>query len=182
MDLAEEMGINDYPCPAGGCLLTDPAFADRLRGLLDEYPDPSMPQITLLKAGRHFFSSDGQRVIIPRDDLENRRLLNLRQAVQALVEAVDHLGPSAGIMSAEPPTETTMREAAALVARYGKGREEPTVDVRVYAPDGSWERSFRSRRPTAPAWPRTSSATSAPPRRRRLVRREVWRRRRTKLA
>ena len=27
MDLAEEMGINDYPCPAGGCLLTDPGFA-----------------------------------------------------------------------------------------------------------------------------------------------------------
>ena len=30
MDLAAEMGINDYPCPAGGCLLTDPVFAARL--------------------------------------------------------------------------------------------------------------------------------------------------------
>ena len=45
-------------------------------------------------------------------------------------------------MSAEAPTEATMREAAALVARYGKGREEPLVLVRIYAPDGSWERSF----------------------------------------
>ena len=101
-----------------------------------------MPQITLLKAGRHFFSSDGQRVIIPRDDLEDRRLLNLRHAVRALVEAVDHLGPSGGIMAPEPPTETTMYEAAALVARYGKGRDEPTVVVRVFAPDGSWERTL----------------------------------------
>jgi tRNA-uridine 2-sulfurtransferase len=142
MDLAEEMGINDYPCPAGGCLLTDPAFADRLRGLLADFPDPTMPQVTLLKAGRHFFSSDGQRIIVPRDDLEDRRLHNLRHVVQALVEAVDHLGPWAGIMSAEAPTETTMSEAAALVARYGKGREKPLVVVRVYAPDGSWERSF----------------------------------------
>jgi tRNA-specific 2-thiouridylase len=142
MDLAEEMGINDYPCPAGGCLLTDPAFADRLRGLLADFPDPTMPQVTLLKAGRHFFSSDGQRIIVPRDDLEDRRLYNLRHVVQGLVEAVGHLGPWAGIMSAEAPTETTMSEAAALVARYGKGREEPMVVVRVYAPDGSWERSF----------------------------------------
>ena len=142
MELAEEMGINDYPCPAGGCLLTDPAFADRLRGLLAEYPDPSMPQVTLLKAGRHFFSSDGQRVIVPRDDLEDRRLLNLRSALQAIVEAVDHLGPSGGIMSPLPPTDATMREAAALVARYGKGREEPTVAVRVFASDGSWEQSY----------------------------------------
>jgi tRNA-specific 2-thiouridylase len=144
MELAEEMGINDYPCPAGGCLLTDPAFADRLRGLLAEYPDPTMPQVTLLKAGRHFFTSDGRRVIVPRDDLEDRRLLNLRHAMQAIVEAVDHLGPSAGIMSAEAPTETAMLEAAALVARYGKGREEPMVVVRIFAPDGSWERSVEA--------------------------------------
>ena len=81
-------------------------------------------------------------MIVPRDDLEDRRLLNLRSALQAVVEAVEHLGPSGGIMSPLAPTDATMREAAALVARYGKGREEPTVAVRVFAPDGSWERSY----------------------------------------
>lgn len=32
--LAEEYDLADYPCPAGGCLLTDPGFARRMRDLV----------------------------------------------------------------------------------------------------------------------------------------------------
>ncbi|MFN7170178.1 MAG: hypothetical protein ACK4NT_02910, partial [Candidatus Omnitrophota bacterium] len=35
MRLAKEWGINDYPCPAGGCLLTDPIFSQRVKDLLE---------------------------------------------------------------------------------------------------------------------------------------------------
>jgi len=139
MDLASEMGINDYPCPAGGCLLTDPVFSARLGVLLDEYPVVSMPQVTLMKAGRHFRSSTGQWIIIPRDDLENRRLYNLRHALAAVLEATEVGGPQGGVLAAVPALEETLREAAALVARYGQGRERESVAVRVYAPDESWE-------------------------------------------
>ncbi|MHB0981164.1 MAG: hypothetical protein ACYC5Q_14050 [Thermoleophilia bacterium] len=140
MALAEEMGINDYPCPAGGCLLTDPGFASRLRELLEEFGDPSMPQVTLLKAGRHFRSSAGQWVIVPRDDLENRRLHNLRHVLSAVLEAEGVGGPVAGVMSSGEAVDTTLREAAALVARYGQGRDSASVTVRAYAPDESWVR------------------------------------------
>lgn len=143
MALAEEMGINDYPCPAGGCLLTDPGFASRLRELLREFPDPSMPQVTLLKAGRHFRSTVGEWVIVPREDLENRRLQNLRHALAAVLEGVDIGGPVAGVLSATA-SEQTLVEAAALVARYGQAREQETVTVRAFAPDGSWERIFEA--------------------------------------
>ncbi|HZK49013.1 MAG TPA: hypothetical protein VFD74_05370 [Thermoleophilia bacterium] len=141
--LAEEMGINDYPCPAGGCLLTDPGFASRVRELLCEFPDPSMPQVTLLKAGRHFRSSAGEWVIVPREDLENRRLFNLRHVLTAVLEGVDVGGPVAGVLSATA-SEQTLVEAAALVARYGQARERETVTVRAYAPDESWERFFEA--------------------------------------
>ncbi len=147
MDLAEDMGINDYPCPAGGCLLTDPGFAARLRSLLDEEPDPVMPQVTLLKAGRHFMSSDGQRIIIPRDDLENRRLWNLRHVLQVVLEAEGVGGPQGGVMSREAPTETTLAEAADLVARYGQARGQETVEVTVLPSDGSPGRTV----PASPA-------------------------------
>jgi len=33
ISLAKEKGINDYPCPAGGCLLTDRGFSNRLKDL-----------------------------------------------------------------------------------------------------------------------------------------------------
>src|SRR5680860_1010391 len=143
MALAEEMGINDYPCPAGGCLLTDPGFASRVRELLREFPDPSMPQVTLLKAGRHFRSTAGEWVIVPREDLENRRLHNLRHGLSAVLEGVGVGGPVAGVLSATA-SEQTLVEAAALVARYGQARERDTVTVRAYAPDESWERFFEA--------------------------------------
>jgi tRNA-specific 2-thiouridylase len=141
MAMAEEMGINDYPCPAGGCLLTDPGFASRLRELLREFPEPSMPQVTLLKAGRHFRSSVGEWVIVPRDDLENRRLHNLRHVLSAVLESEEVGGPVAGVLSSTASDET-LDEAAALVARYGQGRKRQSVTVKAYAPDGSWERGF----------------------------------------
>lgn len=140
MALAQEMGINDYPCPAGGCLLTDPRFAARLRELLREFPDLTMPQVTLMKAGRHFRSSAGEWVIVPRDDFENRRLYNLRHVLAAVLEADEVAGPQGGVMTEGDPAERTLYEAAALVARYGQGRDRESVRVRVYAPDRSWER------------------------------------------
>ncbi|MGB6371043.1 MAG: tRNA 4-thiouridine(8) synthase ThiI, partial [Atribacterota bacterium] len=36
MKLADEMGIKDYPSPAGGCKLTEPAFSKRLRDLFTQ--------------------------------------------------------------------------------------------------------------------------------------------------
>jgi len=36
MELAVKMGIEDYPSPAGGCKLTEPAFSKRLRDLFTQ--------------------------------------------------------------------------------------------------------------------------------------------------
>ena len=99
-----------------------------------------MSQVTLLKVGRHFVSSDGQRILVPRDDLENRRLWNLRRHVNVVLEAEGVGGPQGAVMTQQDVTETTLREAAALVARYGQARGADTVDVTVTSSDGSWTR------------------------------------------
>jgi tRNA U34 2-thiouridine synthase MnmA/TrmU len=52
--LADHFGIQDYPCPAGGCLLTDPGFSKRMRDLILHHPDFSLNDVHLLKVGRHF--------------------------------------------------------------------------------------------------------------------------------
>jgi len=41
MDLAEKWGILDYPSPAGGCRLTEPNYAIRLRDLVEHKQDIS---------------------------------------------------------------------------------------------------------------------------------------------
>jgi tRNA-uridine 2-sulfurtransferase len=75
--LAAEFGIDEYPCAAGGCLLTDKGFAARLRDLLEAHPDCCANDMHPLKVGRHFRTDGGAKIIVGRNHGENRRLLAL---------------------------------------------------------------------------------------------------------
>lgn len=69
--MAEGYGLNDYPAPAGGCLLTDPIFSLRLKELLSHNQTPPMREVELLKTGRHFRLPSKVKVIIGRNKKEN---------------------------------------------------------------------------------------------------------------
>lgn len=77
MALADEAGIRDYPCPAGGCLLTDRAFAARLRDYFHHTAKPSIKDITLLKTGRHRRLQNGDKIVIARNEGEGRALTQM---------------------------------------------------------------------------------------------------------
>jgi tRNA U34 2-thiouridine synthase MnmA/TrmU len=77
MQLAKELGINDYPCPAGGCLLTDAGFANRMRDLIKHTKNFTINDVKLLKVGRHFRLSSLAKLIVGRNEEENNRLLML---------------------------------------------------------------------------------------------------------
>ena len=128
MQLAAEIGVGDYPCPAGGCLLCDKNFASRLKGLLAENSHPAIAEIQALRLGRLLFSSEGKRIMIPRDEEETRRLTALALPGDLLMSADGHMGPTAVIKGGDIG-EATLSEAAALTARYGQGREEEKVAV-----------------------------------------------------
>ena len=74
--LAEGYGISDYPCPAGGCLLTDERFADKLRDLFEHQEHVAMQDIRLLKVGRHF-RSGMNKIVCGRNAAENSTLRTL---------------------------------------------------------------------------------------------------------
>lgn len=76
ISLAAQFGIKDYPCPSGGCLLTDPAFCRRLKELM-RFDVLSLDNVRLLKLGRHFRLSPGAKLVVGRNEEENQRLLNL---------------------------------------------------------------------------------------------------------
>ncbi|MEW6007462.1 MAG: hypothetical protein AB1595_04845 [bacterium] len=77
MKLAEDLGITDYPCPAGGCLLTDPKFASKMKDLLKYNPDFTMNDVWLLKLGRHFRLSHLTKLIVGRNEKENKGIKQL---------------------------------------------------------------------------------------------------------
>lgn len=75
--MAEDFGINDYPCPAGGCRLTDLNFANRLQDYFNYTQNPSVNDMALLKIGRHFRLENNDRIVITRDQQEGEMLLKI---------------------------------------------------------------------------------------------------------
>ena len=93
IELAEKLGVRDYPCPAGGCLLTDEVIAARLRDLFAYLPDYSLADLHLLRIGRHFRLHPGLKIILGRNKLENEQIPTLARAGAVLFYPVDFRGP-----------------------------------------------------------------------------------------
>jgi tRNA-specific 2-thiouridylase len=116
--LAERLGVKDYPCPAGGCLLTEKVIASRLRDLFAHQPNYDMLDLSLLTIGRHFRLNPGLKIIVGRNQVENERIQILAQPSSVLFCPVGFRGPTAlarGILG--PPAEQMVGE---IIARHSQ--------------------------------------------------------------
>jgi len=93
IELAGHYGIRDYPCPAGGCLLTDPGFAKRMKDLMVHNPDFSLNDVHLLKIGRHFRFSHGVKLVVGRNEEENQKIQTFAQGEDILLRVSSFPGP-----------------------------------------------------------------------------------------
>lgn len=133
MALAEELGVTDYPQPAGGCCyLTDENFARKFFDVLDAREAAGEPRklvrddVVLMSAGRHFRLSPRAKLVVGRSEVENALLDGYAEG-RARVEAKGVNGPIA-LVEGTPTWEERLL-AARIVARYGKGKDAPKVDV-----------------------------------------------------
>ena len=127
IQLAAIFGIQDYPCPAGGCLLTDPGFAKRIKDLFVHQPDFTLNDIHLLKVGRHFRFSPKAKLIVGRKEDENQKIQTFSGEGDLLLKAAHHPGPLS-LLRGEFGAEMIER-AAAITARYGKARDLINVEM-----------------------------------------------------
>ncbi len=133
MELARQLGVVDWPQPAGGCCyLTDESFARKFFDVLDARQAAGgerrieREDVVLLSTGRHFRLSPRAKLVVGRTEVENA-LLEHHVAGRARLEARDVLGPVA-LVDGEPTWEERQL-AARIVARYGKGKDLPEVVV-----------------------------------------------------
>jgi tRNA-specific 2-thiouridylase len=133
MALAKELGLTDWPQPAGGCCyLTDESFARKFFDVLDareaagEERRIVKDDVILLSTGRHLRLSPRAKLVVGRTEVENA-LLEHHVEGRARVEARGVLGPIA-LVEGEPTWEERVL-AARIVARYGKGKDLPKVVV-----------------------------------------------------
>ncbi len=129
MALALEYGLSRYPAPAGGCLLTDPGFAARIKELLRHQERVGRQDLELLKWGRHFRLPGGAKAVVGRTQRENEALLSLKTPGDLILKVQDYPGPLVLVPASAPPED--LKEAAALTAAYSDAPEGAPVSVIV---------------------------------------------------
>ncbi len=133
--LAKKWKIKEYPSPAGGCLLTDLEFGKRLKKLLKIYPQCQGNDIELLKTGRHFW--DGKaKIIVGRDDKENKKIKKLARSKDILIEMKNYPGPLTLVRyyAKTKIPKTTLEKAKKLTQHYStKARNKKNVEFKIYS-------------------------------------------------
>ena len=130
--LAKEWELTDYPASGGGCLLTEKHFSDRLRDLVTHEPACTTRDVELLKTGRQFRLSPQARLAVGRNQQDNEALRQLAGSRDLLLRCIGFGGPL-GVLSGTPG-EDDIAMAAAIIAGYGKGSGEESVEVLVIKP------------------------------------------------
>jgi tRNA U34 2-thiouridine synthase MnmA/TrmU len=121
MGLAEKFGMRDYQCAAGGCLLTDPGFSKRIKEGF-QHGEDSINDVQLLKVGRHFRLLDKVRLVVGRNEIENKRIINLARNGDILIEPVDVPGPTSLLRKNSCSSiEDYLKLAIYICARYCDG-------------------------------------------------------------
>jgi tRNA U34 2-thiouridine synthase MnmA/TrmU len=129
--LAEEFGIKTYPAPAGGCVLTDPILAKRIRNYFSQHLLVTVNEILRLQVGRHFLLPEKGWLILGREEGENDKLEKLWQEGDHFLKMQAIPGPL-GLLRGNAGAEQ-IKQAAAILARYSKAKNADTAEV-LYGP------------------------------------------------
>jgi len=116
MELAKGFGITEYPTPAGGCRLTEPNFAKRLRDLLRYDTDPPRRDLELLRLGRHLRWSPTTKIIVGRNHEENEHITALSGPGDVRLWVKGYPGPTVLVKNVDQ--KEGLLFAAQLAVRY----------------------------------------------------------------
>ena len=128
IELADKLGIKDYPCPAGGCRLTDPQFAKRLKESFKHRED-RMKDIQLLKYGRHFRLKSRAKVVVGRNEEENNILIRYFDRDDILIEVIGVGSPI--VILKKSKNKADIKKAASLCIRYSDITKAENADIRI---------------------------------------------------
>ena len=125
--LAKEWDLHDFPESGGGCLLTEEGFSNQLRDLFDHDSDAKVADVEFLKVGRQFRLSETAKLILGRHRSDNEALQQQAKPEQIKLRCQNFSGPF-GLFCGNSEQQE-LDTAAAIVASYGKGKDEAEVDV-----------------------------------------------------
>ena len=128
--LAKKCGIKKFFSPSGGCLLTDPIFAEKLKDLLI-HGHATAEEVALLKYGRHFRLDDTTKIIVGRDEKETEKLLVHKKENDVVLRLEDKSGPYALLKG--DANEKNLKKAASFVLAHSKHKNEDGTQVEYWS-------------------------------------------------
>lgn len=132
-ELAKSFGIKDYPQPAGGCLLTEERYSQRLKELID-HEGLSRRDTEFLSIGRHFRLDENAKMIVGRNRSENQRLLEMAGSDDTVIRPTENIKGPVGIIRGEA-SEDILQTAGKILARYCDRLEDQAVGINTYRND-----------------------------------------------
>lgn len=129
MELAEELDVTNYPCPAGGCLLTETSFVPKVRDAFDHSDELNMRDFRLLKIGRHFRIGPRTKVIIGRNEADNSLLEHNVQQGEAQLRWIDGGSPLGVVMGVVD--DALIGVAARILLRYTRAEAGEQARIKV---------------------------------------------------
>lgn len=142
MELAAQWGIREFPSPAGGCLLTDPAFSNRLKDLWEKEQSWDVRDLKLLSLGRHLRVSPSRKILVGRNQSENERLASMATAEDLQLEALDYPGPL--VLVPHGAAQELLELAASICLRYSDAPAQGLHTVRVKKGQLEWTLQARA--------------------------------------
>ena len=130
IELAKKFGITDYPAPAGGCLLTDKGYSDRLRDLFEHQESCTEAELHLLKFGRHFRLNPQTKLIVGRTQGDNENILNHHNPKKDTVIKVKKY-PSPIALVPHGAEKDAIFLAASVCTGYSKAPKLSPVEVLI---------------------------------------------------
>ena len=125
--LADDLDVRNYPCPAGGCLLTEISFVPKVKDIFNHCDDLNLRDFRMLKIGRHFRIGPRTKVIIGRDENDNRLLEAAMLPGETSLFWMDGNTPAGVIMGTQD--ENCLDLASRILLRYTKA--DPGVPCRL---------------------------------------------------
>lgn len=116
MRLAAELGVDLYPNPGGGCLLTEESYIPKVRDVLDHQQTPLVRDFELLRTGRHFRLTQCCKAVVGRDSSDNEKLLAAIGCGETTLRWAEGGGPL--VLLVGEVDEPALRQAARILLRY----------------------------------------------------------------
>ncbi len=131
IQLAKELGVSQYTQPAGGCLLTDQNFAQRMKDTL-KYGYRNFRETVALQWGRHFRVNKNFKIILGRKKEENTSLIRYAHPDDHIMQLTNEMGPTLILKGYSPDTEI-FSLAAGLIQRFSKYKEKIPQQMKYWS-------------------------------------------------